>query len=77
MVVKTLRAFIAEVLDDMGSLSWGEMLNEERAEVVEAGVRATRDWLAQPGVLALIASDVIRLRDAQYAAAALRREAVK
>lgn len=55
MLVKTLRTLIAERLDDYGA----EIEEWIRPELVEVMATTTRDWLAQPGTLALIYSYAI------------------
>lgn len=72
--MKTLRTFIAEVVDDMGLVEIGP---SEAAELVEDHVRATRDWLAQPEIVAIMLGGVSESGTAAGAALALRREAVK
>lgn len=64
--MKTLRALIAEAIGEVDSQTHVKV----DAELVEASVRATRDWLAQPEIDFIIAQPVA-------AGATLRREAVK
>jgi hypothetical protein len=73
--MKTLRAFLVEAVDELDEADLGFM--SARAEAVEAFVRATRDWLAQPEILVLLSSGMAESGTVGGAALALRREAVK
>lgn len=64
--MKTLRTLLAEVIGELVT----EGVDVPAAELVEASVRATRDWLAQPEIDLIIAQPVA-------AGAALRRAAVQ
>lgn len=70
--MKTLRALIAEAIGEVDSQTHVKI----DAELVEASVRATRDWLAQPEILGVISNGIAVAGTVGGAALALRREAV-